>query len=331
MFWSTWMALRKGCQMQFMTNKTTAHDIAARYPLRRYGNVWRGECPCCRYDRSCLSIIEANGHLHIECHAGCDFRDVRRRLLGDGPSAQNDQHPHAIRRSRENIQRKQERALKLWLRSTSTLNTVAHHYLTNRGLGQLAASPSLRFLPSTTHPYTPGLFPALIAQIIDSEGQPTGIQKTFLAPNGMKASVDPVRQIIGSYRGGAIRLGAPNPCYPLVVAEGLESTASAALLIAWKLGLRVPLPAWSAISCGNLAAGIVLPDHIRRVLIGRDLDAADPRRPGRFPGQDAARDAASRWHAEGREVRYIDPPGLQYGSGDFSDSLLLLLEAGHVV
>ena len=85
MFRSTWVALHKGCEMPFMTNKTTAHDIAARYPLRRYGNVWRGECPFCRYDRSCLSIIEANGHLHVECHAGCDFRDVRRLLLGDDP------------------------------------------------------------------------------------------------------------------------------------------------------------------------------------------------------------------------------------------------------
>jgi hypothetical protein len=72
--------------------------------------------------------------------------------------------------------------------------------------------------------------------------------------------------------------------------------------------LLLGLPAWAAISAGNLGGGLLLPPEVRCVVI-----AADPDDPGR----QAARDAWPRWTAEGREVRVALPDG----SGDFNDLL----------
>ena len=82
--------------------------------------------------------------------------------------------------------------------------------------------------------------------------------------------------------------------------EGIETAASAGLLMA--------VPAWAAISAGNLAKGLTLPPEARRVVI-----AADPDQTGRT----AARDAWLRWTAEGREVSVAVPDGVS----DFNDLL----------
>ena len=92
-----------------------------------------------------------------------------------------------------------------------------------------------------------------------------------------------------------------------MIGEGIETSASA--------GRLMNLPAWAAISAGNLAKGLVLPPDAGRVVI-----AADPDEPGRV----AARDAWIRWRAEGREVRIATPDG----DGDFND-LLRTRETAH--
>ncbi len=96
-------------------------------------------------------------------------------------------------------------------------------------------------------------------------------------------------------------LQALDPERALVVAEGAETAASA--------GVLMGLPAWAALSAGNMAKGLALPPEARRVVI-----AADPDAPGRI----AARDAWLRWTTEGREVRIATPDG----AGDFNDLIL---------
>jgi hypothetical protein len=76
------------------------------------------------------------------------------------------------------------------------------------------------------------------------------------------------------------------------------------------------LPAWAAISAGNLAKGLMLPPEARHVVIAADPDEA---------GKRAARDAWLRWRAEGRTVQIATP----YGTGDFND-LLCAREASRV-
>ena len=72
-------------------------------------------------------------------------------------------------------------------------------------------------------------------------------------------------------------------------------------------GLLLNLPAWSAISAGNMARGMILPPEIRSVVIAADADE---------PGEEAAKQAAWRWQADGKAVKIARP----FRSGaDFND------------
>ena len=148
----------------------------------------------------------------------------------------------------------------------------------------------------------------MVVLVHDGDGAICACHRTYLDPSGAKAAVDPVKASYGPIAGGAIRLHPPAP--ELLVAEGLETAASAGLLLG--------LPAWSAIAAGNLAKSLVLPPGVRHVTIAAD---ADP------PGQRAAAAAARRWIGEGRSVRIATPdtPGT-----DFADVLTARLkEAAH--
>jgi phage/plasmid primase-like uncharacterized protein len=133
------------------------------------------------------------------------------------------------------------------------------------------------------------------------------VHRTFLTSDGRKAGVEPARASLGPVWGGAIRLHPFAPDKPLILGEGVESAASA--------GRMMGLPAWAAVSAGNLAAGVLLPPEARRVVVAADPDAA---------GTNAARDAWTRWTAEGREVRIALPDG----AWDFND--LIRGEVQHV-
>ncbi len=143
----------------------------------------------------------------------------------------------------------------------------------------------------------------MIALVLGPHGEPLGVHRTYLDNNGRKAAIEPQKASVGPVWGGAIRLD-PEAA-ELVIGEGIETSASA--------GLLLNLPAWAAISAGNLARGLVLPPDVRAVVIAADNDA---------PGIAAAEQAAERWKAEGRRVRIVKPdrPG-----ADFAD---LLAERG---
>jgi putative DNA primase/helicase len=111
--------------------------------------------------------------------------------------------------------------------------------------------------------------------------------------------VIPSKKTAGSIEGGAIRLQEPTDS--LVIGEGIETSASA--------GVLCGLPAWAAVSAGNLPR-IALPPTVRRVVIACDHDE---------PGKRAAQAAARRWAREGREVR-IKLPNQEHE--DFNDILL---------
>lgn len=95
---------------------------------------------------------------------------------------------------------------------------------------------------------------------------------------------------LGSMRGNAARLfHAPGPA--VVVAEGVEDALAARELTG--------LPAWAALSAGNMAA-LVLPPHLRDVLILADADESGL-------GLDKARELAARLRAEGRHATVRRP------------------------
>ena len=132
-----------------------------------------------------------------------------------------------------------------------------------------------------------------------SSGEPGGILRTFLAPDGKgKAPVSNPKMMLGNCAGGAIRLAEDTGS--LMVGEGIETC-----LAAMQATNR---SAWAALSTSGMKS-LDLPVHVREVIVLADSDQA---------GERAAQYAASRWRREGRHVRIARPPqGL-----DFNDVLL---------
>jgi putative DNA primase/helicase len=282
-----------------------ATDVAFRLDLKRHPNSWRGRCPCCEYAANTFSVrASESGWARLFCSNGCtadELAEAVARAAGQPrPVQQPDVDTVAAR------ERKRVRALALWRGSEPAVGTLADHYLATRGLPELATSPVLRFRGDTPHPER-GRLPALVALVTDVAGAPISIHRTFLARDGTKARIEPAKASLGPFWGGAIRLQPVAADVPLVIGEGIESSASAGHLMGF--------PAWAAISAGNLAKGLILPPEARHVVIAADPDEA---------GQRAARDAWLRWRAEGRNVQIATPDA----AGDFND-LLRAREAGN--
>lgn len=275
-----------------------ATDIASRFGLQKYPRSWRGRCPCCDYGGNTFSVRAGrNGEALVYCANGCDRENLIEAVAR--ATGQLRPEPKVEADDAAARHRKQERALRLWRNSDAVTGTLADRYLTARGLAHLTASPALRFRGDCPHPER-GRLPALVALVTNAADQPVAVHRTFLGSDGRKARVEPAKASLGPVWGGAIRLDLFTAEMPLVIGEGIESSASA--------GRLMGLPAWAALSAGNLAKGLVLPPSSRRVVIAADPDKA---------GEDAARTAALRWSAEGRNVEIARPNGV----GDFNDTL----------
>lgn len=276
-----------------------AADLAARFSLRKRPRSWGGDCPSCSYHGAFSIKISSKAKRPIlYCANGCtrdQLNETAQHALGSAwtPAPPVDEAEVAKARAA-----KQAAALRLWSGSTPCAGTPAAVYLARRGLAHLIASPTLRHRGDCWHAQR-SRHPALIANVQDATGASVGVHRTYLDRDGTKANVDPPKASLGPIWGAAIRLA--DAAAELVIGEGLETAASAGLLLG--------LPAWAAITAGNMAAGLVLPEQVRTVTI-----AADPDPPGRR----AAHDAAARWRAEGRAVRIATPdrPGM-----DFNDLL----------
>ncbi|HQT65636.1 MAG TPA: toprim domain-containing protein [Acidocella sp.] len=198
--------------------------------------------------------------------------------------------------------------------------TLAESYLHRRGItpAALTGIDALRFHPRCFYRATPEAqpkpWPALIAAVTNLEGRITGIQRTWLDPDGLdppdpirlgKAPLATPRRALGLLLGHAVRFGTRaglegGPVNGLLVAgEGIETV----------LSLRCVLPAIpiaAALSAGHLAA-LILPAGLRRLYIARDADAA---------GDRAMASLTERAIAAGIEAITLSPR-----LGDFNDDL----------
>ncbi len=128
------------------------------------------------------------------------------------------------------------------------------------------------------------------------------VHRTYLAPSGGKAAVEPAKMMLGATAGGAVRLLGGHR--RLVVAEGIETALSLASGL-----LDGPLSLWAALSAHGMAA-LRLP----RPMAGAELVVASDRDRA---GREAAHALARRATAEGWRVLRADP-----GDGlDFNDML----------
>lgn len=285
-----------------MIGRMDLADLGRRLALRQRPRSWNGDCPACSY-RGAFSMKSGRcGAVRAYCANGCTpdvLDDALTRTLGTDwrPPARLPDADIATQRAA-----KQAAAARLFSGSTPLTPTdPAGLYMARRGLAGFTGCPSLRYRGDCRH-QDGGRLPALVAEVTNAAGRHIAVHRTYLDRKGCKADVDPCKMTLGPMWGGAVRLTpdlAPPPA--LVVGEGIESSASA--------GLLLRLPAWAALSAGNLGGGLALPDVVRAVIIAADADPV---------GQREAQAAARRWRAEGRTVRIAlpDTPGQ-----DFNDIL----------
>lgn len=184
-------------------------------------------------------------------------------------------------------------------------------YLERRGFDRerLQELPKcLRYAPDLAYTVDRGngwetLFrgPAMLASIVDNAGQLVGVHRTWIdlsTLSGKRQIVDPVsgkelpsKKVIGSKKGGAIRLTGPRRSSILVMGEGIETTFSA--LVA---GVYPEAMYWAGVDLGNMAgrrqlgeglkyAGLpdmndrdafIPPDYVDHLIFIQDGDS-DPR------------------------------------------------------
>jgi hypothetical protein len=261
---------------------------------RREGRGWRTICPV--HDGFSLNLADGrDGRLLVTCWAGCDRRDVLAELqrldLDNWDERESEER-------RENDGERTRWAGRLWDRAVDARKSPVECYPRSRGIG-IAPPRSLRWLASWKHPS--GVFlPAMLARVSNVDDKLVAVHRTYLLASGEgKAAIDPDKASLGPTRGAAVRLGPFDPARALIVGEGIETTLSL-------MQLR-GLPGWAALSTSGLR-NLALPRAVTRALIAVDHD-----RNG--AGEAAARDAAQRWLAEGREVRLAMPAGF----GDWND------------
>jgi len=168
----------------------------------------------------------------------------------------------------------------------------------------------------TKHPATKqtGL-PVMIGVVSGPDGSPIASHRTFLyeLADGRVVKVshpDVPRKFrhpnakysLAPVSGGAIRLGVDSE--EIAVAEGIESALG--------LAMATQIPSWAAVSSGNMP-NLVLPSHVRRVVIGPDLGDSQE------SGMKAAVELKKRIVEEGKRRKKIIEVELRFPGGSATD------------
>lgn len=177
--------------------------------------------------------------------------DKDRREAADYVSAQgfaSERKPARARPSRPvaDVDRaaewKAKMAAALWRDARPAAGTLVETYLRARGLfGPVLdrALGQLRFHPNAYHSGrsdSPVSAPAMIGLVMTPTGPAGGVHATYLDRSGRrKADLDPAKRMWGAQdrdgRPGCCWLTRPDTSGPLIVAEGIESALSAAILM----------------------------------------------------------------------------------------------------
>jgi hypothetical protein len=282
----------------------------ARTITQAIGGRWHGgygiaACPVCqperRRDQSALTLADGKAGLLAHCKkSDCDFREIVAALdLAPGTfTAPNPQewreaeHQHVAE-----VEKRTAAAHRLWRDAEPIGGTLAERYL--RGRGIICQLPgTLRFHRACCHP-TGQYFPAMIAHVEGAEG--FAVHRTYLRRDGRgKAAVEPAKAMLGTTRGGAVRLTEGQG--PLVVVEGIETGLS---LVSGLLDR--PATLWAALSTSGMRS-LKLPSVTDQITVASDGDT---------PGREAANVLAMRAHGLGWTVSLMTAPD----GCDFNDVL----------
>jgi putative DNA primase/helicase len=273
---------------------------------RGLGGKWHGSygtarCPAHNDKSPSLTIGTSDaGMVLVCCHAGCSQNEVinalRAQCLWSGEVLPFPPRRREVREDTTNL----DYAMRIWREAVPAAGTLAETYLRlGRGV-EIPIPGVLRFHPSLLHSPTKVRRPTMVALVTDSRGEPMGIHRTFLASDGTsKAPVDAPKMMLGSCKGGAIRLSEPGA--ELAIGEGIETSLSYSQLSG--------KPVWAAGSATFLEH-VIIPAGVQAVIAISD---------GEEIGLEKARIAARNWKVAGvPKVTIAKPdPGL-----DFNDVLL---------
>ena len=223
------------------------------------------------FDRS-VSLLLENGRVIVHTFGDGDWRavldDLRDRHLIDAanaPRSLSGAQRATDRAAPTSGFRRRDAALRLWEVATSLPRTLSERHCRLRGIVRgLPEDETLRHLgeaPVSAYKPTRHHRPALIAAIRTAAGDIAGVEVTYLAPNGHRATdLRLSRKTVGLSPGGcAVRLDPP--AAEMLVAEGVFTTLSAS---EW-----FGLPGWALLSTRNLRAWTA-PEEARSVLIAAD-------------------------------------------------------------
>lgn len=251
-------------------------------------------------DRS-VSLLLSGSRVVVHSFGGADWRTVRDHLREAGLIDDAGRLAGAACRSwvapPPDRRRRVETAARLWDGALPlTSSDPASRHLRRRAIGNGETALDLRcHSAAPVSVYRPGgaTRPALVARISAPDGRLTGVEVTYLQPNGLRATALALsRKTVGLVPpGSAVRL-APVAA-EMLVAEGVASALSAID--------RFGLPGWALMSANNLAAWTP-PPGVRRLLVAADRGAV---------GEAAAARLSARLDAMGLETR-VSWPGAPF-------------------
>ena len=240
-------------------------DQEGRALVERLGGHWSadgGLCRCPAHDdrTPSLSVRPGRTRLLLHCFAGCSPEEILRalergRLIEHNP-------PHVAAGAMRDEHRLSHVALRIWNESRPLQGTAAERYLARRAIHR--GSSELRYHPRTPHGRSPltAYRPALIAAVRDGSGL-SGIHRIFIDPgNGALAALPNPKCGLGSFGGGAVRLG--GSADRLGLAEGIETALSATALFG--------VPCWAALGTERFRP-VALPAQVRELLLFLDHDS----------------------------------------------------------
>lgn len=168
---------------------------------------------------------------------------------------------------RADADRKRQFCAQVWSESLPIAGSPAAAYLRGRRItGGLPLC--LRYHPRAPLSYEAHMRrPALLAAVVDRDGQGQGLHMTALRPDGSGKASDlrNPRRMFAAIAGGAVHLSPLAPGGLLAVAEGIETALAFRDLTG--------TPTWAALSTAGLA-GFRVPLGLSRLVIAADGDEA---------------------------------------------------------
>lgn len=125
-----------------------------------------------------------------------------------------------------------------------------------------------------------GIFPTMVARVVDASNRPITLHRTYLTTKGTKAPFEDAKKQMKGIRkldGAAIRLVEVPESRVLGMTEGIETGLAVAT------GYRYRINVWSLLNCGNLALADIPEGRFDEIIIFADHDAVDLKhdyRPG---------------------------------------------------